>query len=107
MLSFSKPNQLTMKHLLIISLLLVAPCLSAQIIYEGTHVDPLGNEDNYSIALPSDIGWADDYFIGGTHMYNYMTSRLKRVDILGNILWIMIYCFLMKLDYLSQTELYT
>jgi len=87
MLSFSKPNQLTMKHLLIISLLLVAPCLSAQIIYEGTHVDPLGNEDNYSIALPSDIGWADDYFIGGTHMYNYMTSRLKRVDILGNILW--------------------
>ncbi|HHZ81634.1 MAG TPA: hypothetical protein EYN64_02765, partial [Flavobacteriales bacterium] len=76
-----------MKHLLIISLFLVAPCLSAQIIYEGTHVDYMGNEDNYSIALPSDIGWADDYFIGGTHMYNYMTSRLKRVDILGNILW--------------------
>jgi len=85
-----------MKHLFIISLLLVAaPCISAQTIYEGTHVDYLGHEDNYSIALPSDIGWANDYFIGGTQINNYTRSRLKRVDILGNILWdndLMLYC---------------
>ena len=80
-----------MKHLLIISLLLVVvPCISAQTIYEGTHKS-FGHEDNYSIALPSEPGWTNDYFIGGTHspsatIGSYL-SRLKRVDILGDILW--------------------
>ena len=80
-----------MKHLLIISILLVvAPCISAQTIYEGTHKS-FGHEDNYSITLPSEPGWTNDYFIGGTHwpsnsIGSYF-SRIKRVDILGNILW--------------------
>ena len=80
-----------MKNLLIISLLLaVTPCISAQTIYEGTHKS-FGHEDNYSITLPSELGWSDDYFIGGTHWQSASTgsylSRLKRVDILGDILW--------------------
>jgi hypothetical protein len=79
-----------MRHLLIILSFFLSLFLSAQTIYEGTHKS-FGHEDNYSIALPSEPGWADDYFIGGTHWQStppspYL-SRLKRVDILGDILW--------------------
>ena len=63
-----------MKNLLIISLLLAAaPCISAQTIYEGTHKS-FGHEDNYSITLPSELGWSDDYFIGGTHWQSASTG---------------------------------
>ncbi|HHZ81759.1 MAG TPA: hypothetical protein EYN64_03430, partial [Flavobacteriales bacterium] len=82
-----------MKHLLIIPLLFLSPYLFSQTIYEGTHIS-IGHEDNYSISLPSNPIWADDYLISGTYwpvtIFTDPTtyySRLKRVDVVGDIMW--------------------
>ena len=81
-----------MRQLIFIALFSLSPLLSAQTIYEGTHVHA-GDEDNYSIASPDELGWDGDYFIGGTQWPPVTAppgpfySQIKRVNNIGTNIW--------------------